>query len=272
MTALKSEANSRAQIADLLRSLSPSAAPETRSQAKKKQNRTSQHVTEGPTLDDTPLPELCVDGMDEEQIWAQMELRAQNLCKVLEYALQGAGEEEEDDEVEREGKAMKKKIVTDDADVDVDEMDVDVSDEDSEDEDEDADSEDEGEDSEEESADDIEGSDGSDEEIQPEEDVVELRDPSDEENELDLDATGTSSRKKRGKSRSKGHPELDDGFFDLAAFNAETEQAEARAVSKGRLGRRDEDSDEEDVELEGVDMFAPVDGENGQDEDEGVPI
>lgn len=252
---MKSEAHSRAQIAELLSALSPTSAPQTRSQAKKKANAALVKPKEGPKFEETPLPELCVDGMDEGQVWAQMELRAQKLCKVLEYALEGTGEVEED-EGQAEGKAMKKKkLGADDMDVDGEGEEESLG-EDFEDESDDWDSE---EDEEEEE----ESEEGSDHEI-GKESVQELRNPSDGEGDLDLDAPGIP-KKRRGKGKNGGNSQLDDGFFDIAEFNAETEAAEARKTSKGRLGRDDEDEDE-DAELEDVDMFALVDGD---DENEG---
>ena len=49
---------------------------------------------------------------------------------------------------------------------------------------------------------------------------------------------------------------MDDGFFSLAEFNAETEEAEGENVSRGRLGQDDDDDDDADDD---VDFFAPVD-------------
>ena len=87
--------------------------------------------------------------------------------------------------------------------------------------------------------------------------VAELKDPSDSENEddIDLDKPSLLSRlkppsKRKSKARARGHPELDDDFFDLATFNAETEAAEANTVSKGRLSGEDDD-EEEDLEEDG---------------------
>lgn len=85
------------------------------------------------------------------------------------------------------------------------------------------------------------------EDVENAEDVIELRDPSSDDSEDELRSLKNLKRK-RGK-----HSELDDDFFDLAAFNAETEQAEARSSSNGRLGG-EEDSDE-DIDMS-VDLFA----------------
>ncbi|KAH9946645.1 Mpp10 protein [Amylocystis lapponica] len=274
--ALRSEARSRAHIAELLSSISPDLAPQTRSQTSKRKRspdpRTPANV---PALRETPLTELFVDGMSEDQLWAQLELRAKNVCDVLEYVLDGAGVgNDSDDDEDGVGAAKKRKLLVDggldmELDMDEDMMGLDSEDEDEE-EEEDGDSES---DDTDESEDEGAGEDG-----ELDEAVVELRDPSDEEEDLhlDLDLDRPSSfaggKRKAGQNRKHGgHPELDDGFFDLAEFNAETEAAEARAVSKGRLGK--DDSDEDEDEDEPVDLTAPVDDDplDEEDDPEGDP-
>ncbi|KAH9835584.1 Mpp10 protein [Rhodofomes roseus] len=277
--ALKSEAQSRGHIAELLSSISPSLAPQTRSQTAAHNQKSSSHE-DAPQFESTPLTELFTEGMDDDQIWSQLELRAENVCRALQYALDGMDEgldgeeEEEDNEEEEEEEArvqrMRKAILMgeDDDMEDFDGMDVDSEQAD-------------GEDSDEGESEGDEDEDDPDEDLG--EDVVELRDPSDDDDEeeeevhrapLYLDTEETSSflnskrpPKRKGKSAA-GHPELDDGFFDLAAFNRETEEAEARAVSKGRLGKKDSDDEDETME-DVVDLFAPVDdaGEVFEEED-----
>ncbi|KZT74654.1 Mpp10 protein [Daedalea quercina L-15889] len=277
--ALKSEAQSRGHIVDLLSSISPSLAPQTRSQtAARHQNAQPELHEEAPDFEPTPVTELFIEGMDGDQIWSQMELRAENVCRALQYALDGmdeGAEDEEEDEEEEEGddearmEMMRQAMERgEDIDMELDGMDVGV-----EDGTDDAEAEDE---SENESEDDPE--------VHLGEDVVELRDPSDEDDrededeedemdeeeypldfglELDTEQTVLFLNHKRPppkrKGRAIGHPELDDGFFDLVAFNRETEEAESRAASKGRLGKKDSDDEDEDME-DDVDLFAPVDG------------
>lgn len=199
--------------------------------------------------------------MNEDQIWEQLELRAKNVCEVLEYALDGADDEEAiSDEDDEDGMAMKRKLRKLEA------MGEDELDEDEMDEDEDSDEEDEDDDGEESSEVEDEEEDEEDaESADLGEHIAELRDSSGSDEELDLDKSSfaASKRPSRRKPKAGGHPELDDGFFDLAAFNAETEAAEAQNVSKGRLGGDDDDDEAEDDDP--VDYFAPVD-----DNDEGA--
>jgi U3 small nucleolar RNA-associated protein MPP10 len=65
-------------------------------------------------------------------------------------------------------------------------------------------------------------------------------------------------KRRRGKGPTS---ELDDGFFSLNSFKAEIEKMEAKSSSRGHLAAED-DSEEEDFDNE-VDLFAPVDGGEG---------
>ncbi|KAJ7103497.1 U3 small nucleolar ribonucleoprotein complex, subunit Mpp10 [Mycena belliarum] len=257
---LKAENDSRPHIVELLSSLSPSEAPQTRSQATKKRKRdASPPPPPPPMFEPTPISSLFTQGMDDEQIWAQLDLRMKSVCDMLEFALDAEPEQDEDqdnndtdDFVDEQLLKQMRALESGDA---LDEMDLDDLDDDEEDEDEE---EGLGAESEEESVDEGDLGEG----------VTGLRDPSsDEDSEPEPDTHWPSSlRKRRGQNKPSAGSKtgLDDGFFDLASFNAETEEAEARKVSRGRLADDEDDSDDESV-----DLFAPIkDVENFDEEDE----
>jgi U3 small nucleolar RNA-associated protein MPP10 len=103
-----------------------------------------------------------------------------------------------------------------------------------------------------------------------EEGVTELRDPS-----VDSEEEGLV-RESRISSSSLGtkgdHSGLDDGFFDLEEFNAETEEAEAGFVSNGALNA-DLDNIASDEDEDGdIDYFASINGQLHDDDDLGTSI
>ncbi|KAH7915791.1 U3 small nucleolar ribonucleoprotein complex, subunit Mpp10 [Hygrophoropsis aurantiaca] len=256
--ALQTESISRPHVEALLSSLSPAEAPRTRSQTRTKRKRSPSPVVENVPkiriLEDTPLPSLYVEDMNEDQIWEQLDLRAARVCKILEAAMEGEDEDAEEEEHTQES--------DEDAFMDIDQ--VDDIERESEDEEE---SEGDGE------------SVSSREEGEEGEEVAELRDETPDEDSLDGDESFEDApsslfdiiKPKLSRNGPRGnsgkHSELDDGFFDLAAFNAETEEAETKTVSRGRLGMDADDNDSTDEGLD-VDLFRTIDGEDALDEDD----
>lgn len=241
--ALQSEHASLPHIEDLLSSLRQSQAPQTRSQtrANAKRKRSPSPVLESPkkvTLENTPLPSLFVEGMNEDQIWQQLDLRAASLCSNL-LLLEG---ETEDD------KALSDGMYDDPEEEEGDEV------------------SEESEDSEE-----IEHMDDSEEDTGGAEEMTDLREElSEDEEDSDhhpslLDVVKTQPSLKRAAAK-RPNSDLDDDFFSLNAFNRETEEAEATAVSRGRLGR-DSDSDESDGDGDSIDLFRPIDEVHGPNDD-----
>lgn len=239
--ALQSEPASLPHIEDLLSSLRQSQAPQTRSQtrANAKRKRSPSPVLEFSkkvTIQNTPLPSLFIEEMNEDQIWQQLDLRAAPLCNNL---LLLEGETGDDNELLDDG------------------PDDEEDDEESE----------ESEDSEE-----IEHMEDSEADTGGEEELTDLREELSEDEEdnsdhhpslIDVIKAKPSARRTAAKRPSS---DLDDDFFSLDAFNRETEEAEATAVSRGRLGR-DSDSDESDDEGDNIDLFRPIDDVHGPDDD-----
>ncbi|CAA7266467.1 unnamed protein product [Cyclocybe aegerita] len=260
---VQSESSSRHHVVDLISSLAPSQAPQTRSkmkaQAEHSTSQTSQ--TQKAIFDFSPIASLFVDGMDVEQIWVQLDLRTQTICRMLDFVLEGVSsepgqhEDEDKEESSEDGEELLQKALAaleQDEDVDMDKFmakygldDVDEL----------LDSADE------ETSDDFDFDDGDEQaenaegEEEGEEDISPLRDPSDEDSDSDSPASQLiNSILKKPQKRKKNGPngpasELDDGFFSLAEFNADTERAEAKSTSRGKLAGDDSDDDEMEVDL-----------------------
>ncbi|KAF8642351.1 hypothetical protein AX16_009620 [Volvariella volvacea WC 439] len=235
-SSLISESTSFLHITKLFASLSPFAAPSTRSQTHKKRKR-SPSPPPPITLKPTPLQSLVVNGMDEDQLWAQLDLKLQGVCRMLNLVV----EADNDVGIENETDTQKHSLLMGDDSLDA------MAAEDIEEYSEDSDDYSE--------EDRSSGSEGS---PRGEESVTDLRDSSDEEiggdsedSQRDLDGeTRLHSAVSRKPSSTFG---LNDDFFDLALFNAETGQAEAKNSSRGHLADEDESDDDD------IDLFAPVD-------------
>ncbi|THH06925.1 hypothetical protein EW145_g3748 [Phellinidium pouzarii] len=263
---LKVESRAQPHLAELIESMQPTRAPQTRAQARAAaqnghlQSPSVNHAI----LTPTPLSGLFVSGMEEDQIWAQLELKSMNMCATLEDVFD-AGDvdargtrdfDEQDEDSEDDSSELDEDAMEGLEGIGPNGQDWEMHDSE---EDEDESDKDEGEDSA--------------EEEDLEENITELCDPSsEEENEendlaaLDLAAGPSSRHMPTRKFGRKEHAELDDGFFNLSEFNAEIEEAESVNVSRGSLSKVHDDDDSED---EDVDFFIPHDtGGLGDDKDD----
>ena len=187
-----------------------------------------------------------MQGLDKDQIWAQLELRAQNVCKMLDYALDGT-------ENPTENGIPSTVDVVEQNSSEEEEEDSDLTYEESDD-----------------NSEAEEGSEGSSDEVLLEEGVTGLRDPSVDSDREEKELVGDSRVSSSATLGTKhDHSGLDDGFFNLEDFNAETEEAEAAFVSNGALNA---DSDDIVSDEDGIDYFASVDGQVHVDDDHGMSI
>ena len=241
--ALNSESQAQPYISALLASFSPRRAPVTRSQSSangKRKRSPSPPAAPKDAFGRTPLTCLYVQGLDKDQIWAQLELRAQSVCKMLEYALNGTEKPTGNDITSIPDNLEQTSSEEEDSDLTyVESDDNSKTDEESR---------------------------GSSDEGLLEEGVTGLRDPSADREEEGLVNVSSSASPLGTKNDHSG---LDDGFFDLEEFNAETEETEAGFVSNGALNADLDNiaSDEDDV-----DYFTSIDSQLHADNDRGMSI
>jgi U3 small nucleolar RNA-associated protein MPP10 len=254
--ALSQENEGFDSIKRFVRSLTNEMSHQPRETRAQKQSRTQDGDSTHPKmssmleaankLEPTPLSGLFLDGMGTDQLWNQLELRAQGICELVNLVFEGEYPDPE---------ALEKDSSQEEA----DEMEVDDDDDDEwimEDE--------EMEEEEESSEDSILG-----------EHIAPLSgssfDPSSrvaDVGNLDLDGPSNRANSKfgvPGKRKGPRHPTLDDDFFSISEFNREVDSAEAKSSSRGRLK---DDSDEE----ESVDLFADVPEDltdDSEEDDEG---
>ncbi|KAJ2920198.1 hypothetical protein MD484_g199, partial [Candolleomyces efflorescens] len=261
---LKSEESSLKHVNELISSITPSQAPQTRSQTRAASARAVPPPPPKSLFKQTPLTSLFTENLDEDQIWAQLDIRTKHMCEVLDVVLEGELPEDADAEALDRAELMRA-----------------LEEEDSFDEEGDS-YEDEDDEEEEDSMDDS-FQDDSDEEAfhgfgGGEEGVMDLDEGSSEDEDASHSESGASdesmgeeetvSRTVPRKRKRGVASELDDGFFELSSFKAEIEQAEARSSSRGHLADEDDSEDETDS----IDLFAPVeesgDGEENEDGDD----
>ncbi|PVG04879.1 Mpp10 protein [Serendipita vermifera] len=255
-SALSQETNGFHSIKNFVSSLVNDMNQHPRETRSQKQSREQQGNTVHPKmapmleaankLQGTPLASLYVQGMGSEQVWNQLELRAKNICHLVDLVFEGEYPDPE---------ALEKESSKDED----EEMEVDEEGSEMEEDDEEA------------SQQDDETEESSEGEMLGEH-VVPLNSGTDKPSRrgfpwnMDLDRTSDQKAAKASHGKQKGprHPILDDEFFSISDFNREIESAEAKSSSRGKLKGDDDTEDDE----ESVDLFAEMDEEEMMDDDE----
>jgi U3 small nucleolar RNA-associated protein MPP10 len=204
-------------------------------------------------LTPTPLSGLHIEGMEAEQIWNQLELRAKGVCELVdlvfdgEYPKDDEGDDQDEGDEEEDGEEDDEMMLESDEDDD----EFMPSDEPEE------------------------SSQGSDlgEHIAPlngepapkaKLPIALLQSWITHQSDQETPSNPPPQQSKKAKGKGNRHQTLDDEFFSISEFNREIESAEAKKTSRGRLSGKGEDSDEEGS----LDLFKEVDDGMDEEEDE----
>lgn len=244
-SALQSERQSFESLNDLICSINSLSRSQTRSMTKSLHMRA---VNEQPLvkLSPTPLSGLHVEGMTHQQIWTQLEMRTSRISDAINAVTRGVsiadhttpGEADVEEEEEFENEEDMDDSDEGDADPEIwGNEDTDIAEE-------------------QEGREDQHSQSSHEDFVEGPERLDALRDASSDSSDHESSHRTTYSPLAKETARRQPHRELDDGFFKLSEFNAETEEAEARATSRGHLA---EGSDEESLDEEEIDLFGSVD-------------
>ncbi|KAF8140242.1 hypothetical protein EV363DRAFT_1151959 [Boletus edulis] len=182
--------------------------------------------------------------MNIDQIWQQLDLRAARVCQNLQTLLgedNGEGENANLDGEDSDSDESSIDEGEDDDEYDDEEMDID---------------DDEG--IWEELSDEQEDGSSAAEDVNLRDEASASEDDDDEDDGPPTSMLDVVHRQKRSPSglHTWGHSTLDDGFFDLATFNAETSEVETKKVHKGKLNSV---AEEESAEESEINLFGSVD-------------
>ncbi|TIA87809.1 hypothetical protein E3P99_02933 [Wallemia hederae] len=268
---LKNEKNDYRYINEFLKTCGIPAAVDTRTQTKRKRGGEDEEQTM--QIEETPLDELFVDGFNDDQIYHQLDLRAQTMCDLVERLVDAANpaeqmasepgsdeegiedeEEEEEEDIDLENlspeeiEALRAEGLLDEGDSDGGSYDD--YDEESQEEDED---------------------DDDDDPTIGEISYQKLNDHDNEESSDEEQDEITNGAKKGGKKQPQPKKDvwgLDDAFFSIDDFNRLTEDQEVNERLRRRSGDDDSDSEEEeDVDIFSAEAAAQLenDDENAND-------
>ena len=217
-------------------------------------------ISQHPLFPPTELNELVLEGMGNDQIWHQLELRSAKLARVLDHVISSGPEDADEEESEEENEKDAEDLNDDDEAWNEEDDEEEESDEGFA------------------GASDLSDVDPNEVYYEPlhTEEMQHMRKKEKEKQEMMqmygvsdpalYDAlTSASSDNEEEEEEDKGkprHPTLDDDFFSIDEFNRLTEAQERQEHSS----RAHLSGEEEEEDMDGIDLFAPLDEDEGEDE------
>ena len=229
-------------------------------QSGKRKRANDGSISQHPLFPLTELNELVLEGMGNDQIWHQLELRSAKLARVLDHVISSGPEDADEEESEEENEKDAEDLNDDDEAWNEEDDEEEESDEGFA------------------GASDLSDVDPNEVYYEPlhTEEMQHMRKKEKEKQEMMqmygvsdpalYDAlTSASSDDEEEEEEDKGkprHPTLDDDFFSIDEFNRLTEAQERQEHSS----RAHLSGEEEEEDMDGIDLFAPLDEDEGEDE------
>ena len=229
-------------------------------QSGKRKRANDGSISQHPLFPPTELNELVLEGMGNDQIWHQLELRSAKLARVLDHVISSGPEDADEEESEEENEKDAEDLNDDDEAWNEEDDEEEESDEGFA------------------GASDLSDVDPNEVYYEPlhTEEMQHMRKKEKEKQEMMqmygvsdpalYDAlTSASSDDEEEEEEDKGkprHPTLDDDFFSIDEFNRLTEAQERQEHSS----RAHLSGEEEEEDMDGIDLFAPLDEDEGEDE------
>ena len=229
-------------------------------QSGKRKRANDGSISQHPLFPPTELNELVLEGMGNDQIWHQLELRSAKLARVLDHVISSGPEDADEEESEEENEKDAEDLNDDDEAWNEEDDEEEESDEGFA------------------GASDLSDVDPNEVYYEPlhTEEMQHMRKKEKEKQEMMqmygvsdpalYDAlTSASSDEEEEEEEDKGkprHPTLDDDFFSIDEFNRLTEAQERQEHSS----RAHLSGEEEEEDMDGIDLFALLDEDEGEDE------
>ena len=217
-------------------------------------------ISQHPLFPPTELNELVLEGMGNDQIWHQLELRSAKLARVLDHVISSGPEDADEEESEEENEKDADDLPDDDEAWDEEDDEEEESDEGFA------------------GASDLSDVDPNEVYYEPlhTEEMQHMRKEEKERQEMmqmygvsdpalydALTSASSDDDEEEEEDKEKPrHPTLDDDFFSIDEFNRLTEAQERQEHSS----RAHLSGEEEEEDMDGIDLFAPVDEDEGEDE------